>query len=170
MAKDLVLAQIQAQQVTPDNMAHALGITHQTLRRLHSAEAIGTERSEQGLQPGAAPAQGVSWKGSISRHAIQCLECGDTFKQLSLRHLQQHELDPQSYRLKYRIPRSQPLSAREVTARRQQLARDIRPWEQAQAARLTPKQAQKGANGTAQAQAKTAPATPGRRKRAQAKA
>jgi predicted transcriptional regulator len=142
MAKDLVLAQIRAQQVTPDNMAHMLGITHQTLRRLHSVEAISTERSDQGLQPGAAPARGVSWKGSISRHAITCLECGATFKQLSLRHLQQHELDPQSYRLKYAIPRSQPLSAREVTAKRKQVALAIRPWEKAQAARLAPKQAE----------------------------
>jgi predicted transcriptional regulator len=170
MTKDLVLAQIKAQQVTPDNLSHALGLTHQTLRRLHSAEAAGTERPEQGLQPGAAPAPAINWKGSITRHAITCLECGATFKQLSRRHLQQHELDPQSYRLKYAIPRSQSLSARETTARRKQLARDIRPWEKARAAKLAPEQAEKSAKGTAPAQAKTAPATPGRRKRAKAKA
>jgi predicted transcriptional regulator len=170
MTKDLVLAQIRAQQITPDNLAHALGLTHQTLRQLHSLEATSTERPEQGLHPGATPERTISWKSSITRHTVTCLECGETFKQLSMRHLQQHELDPQSYRRKYGIPRRQPLSAREVTARRQQLARDIRPWEQARAAKLAPKQAEKDSNGTVDAWAKTAPAAAGRRKRAKTKA
>lgn len=51
------------------------------------------------------------------------------FKQLSLRHLRIHDLDPRSYRTKYNIPRSQAVSAREVTARRRELAQQIRPWE-----------------------------------------
>jgi hypothetical protein len=52
-------------------------------------------------------------------------------KQLSIRHLRMHELDGRSYRAKYGIPRTQPLSARSTTDRRRQVAQEIRPWEKA---------------------------------------
>jgi predicted transcriptional regulator len=71
------------------------------------------------------------WKRSITKHAITCLECGSTFRQLSSRHLRVHDLDSNSYRRKYGIPSTQPLSSREATARRRELAQQIRPWEQA---------------------------------------
>jgi predicted transcriptional regulator len=100
----------------------------------------------------------VDWKSSITRHSIRCLECGETFKQLSLRHLRIHDLDPRSYRTKYNIPRSQSLSARDVTARRRELAQQIRPWE------LAPSKQAAASKGTAKAKAKTgaAKATPSR--------
>ncbi len=69
------------------------------------------------------------WKSSITRHAVTCLECGGSFRQLSARHLSKHELNAKSYRVKYGIPSTQPLSARTVTARRRAVAREVRPWE-----------------------------------------
>jgi predicted transcriptional regulator len=64
----------------------------------------------------------VDWKRSITKHAVTCLECGNSFRQLSLRHLRVHDLDPNSYRTKYGIPSTQPLSSRDATARRRELA------------------------------------------------
>ncbi len=57
------------------------------------------------------------------------MECGDTFKQLSARHLRIHDLDPRSYRTKYGIPPTQSLSSRDATARRRAVAQQVRPWE-----------------------------------------
>jgi predicted transcriptional regulator len=71
----------------------------------------------------------VHWRQSITRHAITCLECGASFKQLSVRHLRQHNLDARTYREKYGILHTQPLAAKETTARRKQIARETRPWE-----------------------------------------
>ncbi|ETX00553.1 MAG: hypothetical protein ETSY2_38870, partial [Candidatus Entotheonella gemina] len=71
------------------------------------------------------------------KHAVTCLECGNTFRQLSSRHLRMHDLDSRSYRRKYGIPNSQPLSSRSATARRRELAQQIRPWEQAASKRAT---------------------------------
>jgi predicted transcriptional regulator len=71
----------------------------------------------------------VNWKKSITKYAITCLECGQSFKQLSLRHLSQHGLDSWSYRVKYGIPRTQPLSAKATTAKRREIAQAIKPWE-----------------------------------------
>ncbi len=166
MTKDLVLAQIAARSVTPETLSSVLSSTYQTLRQLHSTEVVDAAQPGQGLQPHAGSAKTSNWKASITKHTVQCLECGATFRQLSRRHLQQHELDPRSYRVKYGIPLGQALSAREVTIRRRELAKDIRPWEQARTAKLVTKQAREGSNGTAEPQAKPA----GGRKRAGTKA
>lgn len=127
MTKELVLAQIQIKQVSPEALTSVLYSTYETLRSLQSSESAG-DQGETSAETLQAPAP-VDWKSSITRHSIRCLECGETFKQLSLRHLRIHDLDPRSYRAKYNIPRSQSLSARDVTARRRELAQQIRPWE-----------------------------------------
>ncbi len=101
MAKELVAEQIRVHHLSPDD-ANAL------------------------FQEGTAP----DWKRSITKYAITCLECGNSFRQLSRRHLRVHDLDSRSYRRKYGIPSTQPLSSRQATARRRELARQIRPWEQ----------------------------------------
>ena len=126
MAKDLVAAQIQAGQVSPDQMAELLSSTYQTLASLQTTEASQTQLEPEG-SPTSASRQ--NWRKSITKHAVTCLECGATFRQLSARHLQIHELDGRSYRDKYGIPRQQSLSAREVSARRREIVAASKPWE-----------------------------------------
>jgi hypothetical protein len=55
----------------------------------------------------------------------------ESFKQLSVRHLQEHGLDARSYRVKYAIPRKEPLAAKMTTARRREVVQEIRPWKKA---------------------------------------
>ena len=126
MAKELVEAQIRAGQLTPDAMQQALQDTFANLMLLKANE----DRVETGGGPLAAtlPATG-DWRKSITRHAITCLECGKSFKQLSIRHLRQHDLDGRAYRAKYGIPRTQSLAARQTTARRREIVQQSRPWE-----------------------------------------
>jgi predicted transcriptional regulator len=59
------------------------------------------------------------------------LECGASFKQLSVRHLKEHELDGRLYRVKYGIPRTQSLAAKEITSKRREIVQRSRPWEKA---------------------------------------
>jgi predicted transcriptional regulator len=138
MTTDLVVAQTHAQQLTPDEVRELLLSTHATLLALHSQETV-VASGAQGQE--SAPPTRPDWRSSILRHAITCLECGATFKQLSARHLRIHDLDPRSYRAKYNIPRTQALSARAITAHRRQLAHRIRPWELAHAGKGAPKSA-----------------------------
>ncbi len=135
MATDLVVAQTHAQQLTPDEARELLLSTHATLLALQSQEVVSTSGAPS--QEASAAAR-PDWRASILRHAITCLECGATFKQLSARHLRTHDLDPRSYRAKYGIPRTQALSARAITAHRRQLAHRIRPWELAHADKGAP--------------------------------
>jgi predicted transcriptional regulator len=128
MAKDLVMAQIEAHRLSPEEMRQALQHTYATLQALQGHEdangsvVVGTPES---------PLVPVNWKKSITKHTVTCLECGASFKQLSVRHLKEHELDGRSYREKYRIPRIQPLAAKEITARRKEMVQRSRPWEKA---------------------------------------
>ena len=128
MAKDLVMAQIEAHRLTPDEMHTVLQQTYASLQVLktqedaHGSVAVATPET---------PSKPVNWKKSITKHTVTCLVCGATLKQLSARHLKEHSLDGRSYRGKYNIPRTQPLAAKEITSRRKEIVQRSRPWEKA---------------------------------------
>ncbi len=127
MAKDLVMAMIQENLIASEDMQKELQKTHASLLGLKAQEE-GEEGT--GVPMEKAPDQ-VNWKKSIKKYTVECLVCGDTFKQLSVRHLSTHGLDQRSYRQKYGIPRTQPLSAKETTAMRKRVVQESRPWEKA---------------------------------------
>ena len=128
MAKDLVLAQIEAHRLSPDEMHSALQQTYTSLLALQAQEdsngTVAVATPETQPEP-------VHWRKSITKHTVACLACGQSFKQLSVKHLKVHGLDGRSYRVKYGMPHSQPLSARAVTAMRKQTVQRSRPWEKA---------------------------------------
>ena len=127
IAKDLTLTLVEAGRLSSEDMQDSLQRTHATLAALKAREETGATTVPVSVTP---PSQ-VDWRKSITKHTVTCLECGKTFKQLSRRHLMTHGLDGRSYRAKYRIPRTQPLSARDTIARRRQVAQKARPWETA---------------------------------------
>jgi predicted transcriptional regulator len=61
---------------------------------------------------------------SIQEDKIICLECGQEFKQISHTHLKNHSLTPKDYRKKYHLPKKQPLTARSLSEKRKQKARE----------------------------------------------
>ena len=127
IAKELTLTFVEAGRLSSEDMQDTLQKTYATLTALKAREETGATTVPVSVTP---PAQ-VNWRKSITKHAVTCLECGETFKQLSVRHLQEHGLDARSYRAKYGIPRTEPLAAKTTTARRREVAQEIRPWEKA---------------------------------------
>ena len=128
MTKDLVMAQIQAGHLPPDAMQTLLRETYAHLTALKAEEE---GRSHNPLAEHPAVRQPIDWKKSITKHTVSCLECGASFKQLSIRHLKVHGLDPRSYRATYGISRTQPLAAKALTAQRKQIVQQHRLWEKA---------------------------------------
>jgi predicted transcriptional regulator len=128
MAKDLVLAEIQAHKLSPEEM-------HAALQHIYSSlQALKMQEDAHGRVTGATPktsSKPVPWRKSMTKHTVTCLACGARFKQLSVRHLKEHGLDGRSYRVKYGIPRTQPLSAKATTAIRKEIVQRSRPWEKA---------------------------------------
>jgi predicted transcriptional regulator len=138
MAKDLVMAQIQAGALSPEDMHRELQRTYVSLMELKAKEESGGPSTAlpsiqaEGVSPnGGAVSALPNWKKSVKKYTIECLECGASFKQLSVRHLKEHDLDARSYRAKYGIPRTQPLSAKDTTAMRKKIVQKSRPWEKA---------------------------------------
>ena len=125
MTKDLVLAQIEAHRLSPDEMHSALQQTYTSLLALQAQEdsngTVAVATPETQPEP-------VHWRKSITKHTVACLACGQSFKQLSVKHLKVHGLDGKSYRVKYGIPRAQALSAKATTSRRKEVVQQSRPW------------------------------------------
>ena len=128
MAKDLVMAQIAAHKLAPDEMHQSLQQTYASLKALQAQEDA--SRSVAVATP-ETPSKPVNWRKSITKHTVMCLECGASCKQLSVRHLKEHGLAGRSYRIKHGIPWTQPLSAKETTSRRKEVVQKARPWEKA---------------------------------------
>src|SRR6266478_3481328 len=128
MAKDLVLAQIHTHKLSPDEMSTALQHIYSSLQALQAQEDA---NGSVAVAPSEAPSAPINWRKSITKQTVTCLACGQSFKQLSVRHLRVHGLDARSYRVKYGIPPRQPLSARSVTAIRKQIVQRTRVWEKA---------------------------------------
>jgi predicted transcriptional regulator len=128
MAKDLVMAQVEMHRLSPEDMHQALQQTYASLQALKAQEAA--NGSVAVVTPEISP-EPVNWRKSITKHAVMCLACGASFKQLSVRHLKEHGLDGKAYRIKYGIPRAQPLAAKEITSHRQEVVQRTKPWEKA---------------------------------------
>jgi predicted transcriptional regulator len=127
LAKELTLALVQTGNVSTEDIQNTLQKTFATLAALKAQDESDAPTPEPTAK--AAP---VDWRKSITKHAVTCLDCGQAFKQLSLRHLRAHGLDNRSYRTKYGIPPTQPLSSRATTERRRQVVQEVRPWEKKQ--------------------------------------
>ena len=152
MAKDLVMAQIAAHRLTPEEMHTALQHTYTSLQALKTQEDA---HGSVAVAPPETPPAPVHWKKSMTKHTVTCLECSANFKQLSVRHLKEHGLDGKSYRIKYGVPRTQPLAAKETTSRRKEIVQRSRPWEKAPTFLKAQEKAQKAlAQQTKQAQRK----------------
>lgn len=128
MAKDLVMVQVQTSKLSLDDMYKVLQKTYANLMELKVQEDV---REGMGKDESGPRGTSLDWRNSIKKSSITCLICGASFKQLSIRHLKMHGLDARSYRMQYGIPRKQPLSAKDTTARRKQIVQDSRPWEKA---------------------------------------
>lgn len=128
MAKDLVMAMIQANLIAPEDMTQELEKTHANLIRL-KAQEDGVDNGQ--INGGTLSVEQVNWKKSIKKHSIECLVCGAVFKQLSARHLSMHDLDPRTYRQQFGIPMTQSLAAKATTELRKQVVQQSRPWEKA---------------------------------------
>lgn len=126
MAQDLTLALVKAKQLSPEDARQTLEQTHATVLSLQAQPAA------KPTDPAPVPkAPSGDWQKTITKRTVTCLDCGASFKQLSIRHLRHHGLDMRSYRAKHGIPQSQSLSARDITARRRQMIQETRLWEKA---------------------------------------
>ncbi len=112
MAADLVSTQINTTEMNTDEISQALNSTFQTLKNLQDAEISGQQVGDAQTKPAMDPAK------SIQKNKIVCLECGESFKMLSPKHLRSHDLTLKEYRAKYGFTARQPLCAKALSEKR----------------------------------------------------
>src|SRR5262245_18363505 len=110
MARALVLAQVEAHRLSPEEMHKDLQQTYASLQALKAQEDV---NGTVAVVTPETPSNPVNWRKSITKHMVMCPERRASFKQLSVRHLKEHGLDGKAYRTKYGIPRTQSLAAKE---------------------------------------------------------
>lgn len=123
MAADIVKAQCTSTSMSAEDISSSLQNTFTVLQSLQanevSAEAITVGEEQKGDN-----AVEVSPEKSILRNKIVCLECGQSFKLLSPKHLASHGLTGKEYRKKYGFPLRQPLCAKALSERRKKAGKE----------------------------------------------
>ena len=71
----------------------------------------------------------TDWKKSIKARSIICLECGQSFKVLTKKHLAKHDLDPGEYRAVHDMPARTPLLCRELSKARREKMVGMKLWQ-----------------------------------------
>jgi len=112
---EIVQVQASHAQMSADDMGDAIKKIYRALKWVESQE-------EKAAQMASQP--GMSWRDSIQRNKVICLECGKEFKQISAKHLAGHGLDRKAYKGKYGVPSKQSLSARSLSAKRRRVAKE----------------------------------------------
>ncbi len=121
MAADIVKSQAQATVMSTEEVTAALQTTFSSLQSLQNMEA-----NAETLEAVDAnkPVVDIKPERSILKNKIICLECGESFKMLSPKHLREHGLDGRSYRKKYGLPLRQALCAKSLSERRKKAGKE----------------------------------------------
>lgn len=114
MAADIVQSQCQSTSMSGEDIGASLSSTFISLQSLQTAEA----KAETEGTPEEGGGVDIKPERSILKNKIICLECGESFKMLSPKHLAEHGLDGRAYRKKYGFSLRQPLCAKALSERR----------------------------------------------------
>ncbi|WP_457352938.1 MucR family transcriptional regulator [Sphingomonas sp. UYP23] len=109
---DIVIAQVSANRVGTGEVPELIKSVYASMTQLGEAPVAVAE----------APTPAVSVRASVRPDSIACLECGARFKALK-RHLSGHGLTPETYRAKWALPDSYPMTAADYSVVRSGMAK-----------------------------------------------
>ena len=123
MAADIVKAQCTSTSMSAEDVSSSLQNTFNVLQALQANEVSAEAVTVRGVQKEDNAVE-VAPEKSILRNKIICLECGQSFKLLSPKHLASHSLNGKDYRRKYGFPLRQPLCAKALSERRKKAGKE----------------------------------------------
>ncbi len=116
MAAEIITAQTSASGMNTEEINQALQQTFSVLKNLQHQETCDVAGEEGTATDSGKPA--VAPEKSILKNKIICLECGESFRMLSPKHLRSHGLTGREYRTKHGFKMRQPLCAKSLSERR----------------------------------------------------
>ncbi len=73
--------------------------------------------------------QEINPKAAIKERSITCLECNKSFRVITKKHMQKHDLSLDEYRTKYGYKRNLPLVCKSLQRERRKKMQEMRLWE-----------------------------------------
>src|SRR5690606_6006117 len=138
MTAEIVSAYVSNNPVPAGELPKLIGDIHQSLAELHAGK---TEASTEVLTPA------VPIKRSIQDDHLVCLEDGKKFKSLKRHLATHHNLTPEEYRARWKLPADYPMVAPSYASARSQLAKKMglgrKPTAAPESAAVPAKQARK---------------------------
>ena len=113
---EIVGAYVEHNTVGPSDLPGLIATVHRALSALRGQPA-------EPIAPPQEPA--VPVRKSIRPDGIVCLEDGKTFKSLKRHLASHHDLSPEQYRAKWKLPVDYPMVAPNYSAKRSELAKTI---------------------------------------------
>jgi predicted transcriptional regulator len=117
LAAKLIAAYVSNNPLPKDDLPDVILAVHSSLGRLGS-------EAEPALPQAEAKPPAVPIRKSVTPDYLICLEDGKRFKSLR-RHLRLHDLTPEQYREKWKLPSNYPMVAPNYAAQRSTLAKKI---------------------------------------------
>lgn len=122
IAAKLVEAQASSSKMTTDEILVSIHKVYAALKRVESGEEIVASAATAEQEPKPA----ITARQSLKKNEVICLLCGKSGMKTLTRHLSQaHDMKPRQYRKQFGIPTSQPLAAKEFTAKRKEVAANM---------------------------------------------
>jgi len=119
MAVEIATAQASHSKMSAEEIDRFLQVTFERLRKMKQLEEGTLHEAAEEQKIPADPLQ------SIQRAKVICLECGRAFRQLTNAHLKSHGLTSREYKKKWGLPLKQALTAKNLSARRRRLAKEM---------------------------------------------
>lgn len=120
MAAKLVEAHASSTPMTTEELLDAIQRVYAKLKQVESGEAAEAPAAEEENKPA------LSARQSIKKNEVICLLCGKGGMKTLTRHLSQsHQMKPGEYRKQFGIPRTQPLAAKDFSAKRKEMASNM---------------------------------------------
>ena len=122
IAADIVQSQCSGQNMSTEEITAALQNTFNALQSMQTAETNSVNAGD--VETGTGKKVDIDPRKSILKNKIICLECGQSFKILSSKHLSTHGLNGKSYRQKYGFSARQPLCSKALTEQRKKAGKE----------------------------------------------
>lgn len=127
IAASIVKAQAAVSRISAEEIEQNLMRTFFVLQRMQNAEQnrilLDLDEAPGSDGPQERPPESASPKDSIRENTIICLECGVAMKQITLKHLALHGLNPRDYKKKWGFSMRTPLSAKSLSRARSRAAK-----------------------------------------------
>ena len=120
-ALEIVKAQASVRNMTEEEINSMIKSLSEVIQKASQDAAEPPVEQEQ--QPAADP------KKAIREKSILCLECGKSFKVITKKHLQKHELTPEEYKAKWGYKKNQSLVCKSLARERKKKMQEMELWK-----------------------------------------